>query len=157
MNGPINRIKTGQRLPNFSLPDLQNKPVSLASYRRRSNLVVVFSGDPVPESFVDLLDELAEGYPLLEEHEAEVLAVIPAPHEEAAASRDPFPVLIDAGGEIHRQAGAVNSMGEPAFTVAILDRYGEIYGLYVVNENTPPPALKGIIDWLAYIELQCDE
>jgi hypothetical protein len=52
--------------------------------------------------------------------------------------------LIDAGGEIHRQAGAVNSMGIPAFTIAILDRYGEIYGLYEVNQNTPPPSVQEI-------------
>jgi peroxiredoxin len=161
MSDSINRLKTGQRLANFSLPDLRNKPVSLTAYRRRSNLVVVFSGHPVPQAFTDLLDELAEDYHSLDEHEAEVLAVLPVPHAEAAVyragARDPFPVLIDAGGDVHRQAGAVSSLGEPAFTVAILDRYGEIYGLYWINENTPPPSIQDIKEWLAYIELQCDE
>jgi peroxiredoxin len=161
MIDPINRLKTGQRLPNFRLPDLRNNPVSLSSYRRRSNLVVAFSGQPVSMAFTDLLDALAEGYAALDEHEAEAIVVLPVPHTEAAAlragARDPFPVLIDAGGEIHRQTGAVNSMGEPAFTVAILERYGEVYGLYGVDENAPPPSLDGILEWLAYIELQCDE
>jgi peroxiredoxin len=161
MNDPVNRLKTGQRLPNFTLPDLRNNPVTLSSYRRRSNLVVLFSGQPVSKAFTRLLDELAEVYDDLDEHQAEVVAVTPAPQAEAAAlrsgRRDPFPLLVDAGGEVHRQSGAVNSMGEPAFTVAILDRYGEVYGLYVVNEKTPPPSIQGIIEWLEYIELQCDE
>jgi peroxiredoxin len=161
MNDPTNRLKTGQRLENFTLPDLRNNPVTLSSYRRRSNLVVLFSGRPVTLAFTDLLDELAETYDSFDEHQAEVLALMPVPQVEVAAHRagasDPFPVLIDAGGEVHRQSGAVNSLGEPAFTVAILDRYGEVYGLYVVNEKTPPPSVQGIIEWLEYIELQCDE
>jgi len=160
MNDPINRLTTGQQLKNFTLPDLRNNPVTLSSYRRRSNLVVLFSGEPVSEAFTSLLDELAAAYTALDEHEAEALAVLPVPQAEAAyraGAHDPFPVLTDPGGAVHRQCGAVNSMGEPAFTVAILDRYGEVYGMYVVNEKTPPPSIQSIIEWLEYIELQCDE
>jgi mycoredoxin-dependent peroxiredoxin len=161
MNDPTNRIETGQRLPNFTLPDLRKKPVSLSSYRRRSNLIVLFSGDPVPFAFTRLLDELAEGYDGLDEHEAEALAVLTVSHAEANSQRDwtkdPFPVLIDPGGDVHREAGALDEMGHPAFTIAILDRYGVIYASYEVNQDTPPPSVQEMLEWLAYIELQCDE
>jgi peroxiredoxin len=155
------RLHTGQQLQNFTLLDLHHNPVTLSSYRRRRNMVVVFSGQPVKRAFGELLDALAETYPSLGDHAAEALALMPVSHPEAvkhrAGAKDPFPVLVDAGGEVHRQSGAVDPAGEPAFMIAILDRYGEVYGLYELDENTPPPSIQGIIEWLEYIELQCDE
>jgi peroxiredoxin len=161
MMDAVDKLKNGQRLPNFYLSDLRGNTISLSSYRRRSNLIVLFSGEPVPLAFTDLLDELAEGYDGLDEHKAEALAVLTVPHAEANSQRDwtkdPFPVLIDPGGDVHREAGALDEMGRPAFTIAILDRYGVIYASYEVNQDTPPPSVQEMLEWLAYIELQCDE
>jgi peroxiredoxin len=161
MMDAIDKLATGQRLPNFHLSDLHGNTISLSSYRRRSNLVVLFSGEPVTFAFTNLLDKLAEEYDGLDEHEAQALAVLTVPHAEADSQRewtkDPFPVLIDPGNDVHREAGAVDETGHPAFTIAILDRYGVIYASYQVNNNTSPPSVQEMMEWLAYIELQCDE
>jgi hypothetical protein len=79
MIDPINRLKTGQRLPNFSLPDLRNKPVSLSSYRRRSNLVVLFSGEPVPFAFTICWMNWLKDMMGWTNMKAEALAVLPCP------------------------------------------------------------------------------
>ncbi|MEN4041525.1 MAG: redoxin domain-containing protein [Anaerolineaceae bacterium] len=149
----MSKLETGQLLPNFSLPDADGRLAALSAYRRRFNLVVIFSGQPVTPTFTPLLDELAAAQAHLLGRDAAVLAVTTV----TPPAGYPFKVLVDADGAVHRQCGAVDDAGKPAFTIAILDRYGEIYARYTELEKSPLPSIQAMIEWLEYIELQCDE
>ena len=154
-------IKVGRMFPNVILEDEEDCVVQVRDYRHRSNLVLVFSGAPVTAKFQRMLEAIAMRYPDFHYEDAEVLAVLAGSRRDLAklkAGQDyPFPVLIDAGAEAHREAGAIGADGRPQFTVAVLDRYSEVFALYRVDANTPRPGTQDLLDWLEYIELQCDE
>jgi peroxiredoxin len=161
MDLQINNLRTGQRMPNLQLIDEHDRPVKISDYRQRSNLILVFSGEPPGEAFFSLLDDLAGIGDEVGAENGKVLAVTcagPAQIQQWTHGRDlPVRYLADPNGEAHRQAGAVNRAGGPGFMAAVLDRYGEIFSLYQMNENTPPPSARALVEWLEYIELQCDE
>lgn len=161
MHVQTNEIKIGQMFPNVILQDEQGRQTQIAAYRHRCNLVVAFSGRPISAGFQKLLAEMTAQYPEIQAEGAEVLVIIAGAHADLAklkAGQDyPFPLLPDPQGAAHREAGAANTAGEPEFTVAVLDRYGEVYALYRVSEEAQPVGVKSLIEWLEYIELQCDE
>ncbi len=156
-----NRVRTGQMFPNLILQDEQGSQVQIQDYRQRSNLILVFSGEPIGAGFQQLLEGLSRRYPDIRFEKAEALAILDGTHMDLAklqAGQDyPFPLLLDPGGEAHREAGAVGAGGQPVFTVLVLDRYCEIYALFRMDGSTERPSAQALIEWLEYIELQCDE
>ncbi len=154
-------IKTGQMFPNVILQDEQGREVQIQDYRHHSNLVLIFSGKPLTKEFQQMLAAITKRYSEFKFEKSEVLAILDGTHTDLArlqAGQDyPFPLLLDPGGEAHREAGATAAGGQPAFTVVVLDRYCEIYAIYRVNQSSPRPAVQNLIDWLEYIGLQCDE
>jgi peroxiredoxin len=154
-------IKVGQMFPNLILEDERGRTVRIQSYRQRKNLVLVFSGEPITSKFQQMLEAITKRFSDFEFDKAKVLAILAGSRRDLAklkAGQDyPFQLLVDVGGEAHREAGAIDASGRPEFTVVVMDRYCEVYALYRVDANTPRPAVQSLIEWLEYIELQCDE
>ena len=107
--------RRGEPLPGFMLPAIDGSSVSLESYRGRTNLVVVFTGDQMDESPVAVL--LEELVVRREEFALEAAQVLVAVTSQAAAvpqrGRWTFPVLVDDGAHIHRNVGATDAAGRP--------------------------------------------
>jgi len=129
------------------------------SYRGRTNLVVVFTGDELGETPVTLLlEELATQAEELAFETTRVL--VAATSRSAAVSRRgrwPFPLLVDEGGHIHRSVGATDAAGRPAPAVFVTDRFREIYAAYLPGHGATLPSPTEILEWLVFINLQCPE
>jgi peroxiredoxin len=151
--------RRGELLPGFMLPAIDGSSVSLESYRGRVNLVVVFAGEALDEDPVTvLLEELASQPEELASEVAQVLVAVTS--RSAAVSkrgRWAFPVLLDAGGHIHRSRGATDAVGRPAPAVLVTDRFREIYAAYLPGQGSALPGAQEIFDWLVFINIQCPE
>jgi hypothetical protein len=130
----------------------------LESYRGRRNLVVIFAADMMGESPVAaLLQQLPSHTEELSPEAAHVLVIVTSPH--LAAERGPrgFSTLLDEGGHIHRAVGATDAAGRPAPAVFVTDRFREIFAAYLPGRGPGLPRAQEILEWLAFIDIQCPE
>jgi hypothetical protein len=130
-------------VPNFELPDLENRKVSLSSYKQQQPLVLVLCD----KSTFALLDDFARHYADYHKAGAEILAIIPT---YLSSGHFPFRVLIDTAGNV--TARLVNKT--PA--VLVLDSYGELYARL---EGPWPegPDHERILGSVMLIQTQCPE
>ncbi|MGH3669793.1 MAG: thioredoxin-dependent thiol peroxidase [Pseudonocardiaceae bacterium] len=106
------RLSPGEIAPEFTLPDAEGKPVSLADYRGQSVLVYFYPAASTPgctKQACDFRDNLAE----LGTAGFAVLGISPDPPAKLATFRDEqgltFPLLSD---EDHAVLGAYGAYGE---------------------------------------------
>jgi peroxiredoxin len=149
----------GKILPEFTLPDINDSPMSLENCRGRTNLVVVFAGDRMDEIPVTVLvEELAARMEELQGEAAHVLiAVTSRPPAVPEGGQLAFPVLVDSGAHIHRTVGAIDAVGRAAPAVFITDRFREIYAAYLPGNGAALPTVEEILGWLVFINIQCPE
>ena len=96
-------LRVGDAAPDFTLPDQDGKPVSLADLKSK-NVVLVFY--PADETMIctKQLCEFRDSWALAQEKDAVVFGVNPAGAERHASFRShhkfPFPLLVDGGQEV---------------------------------------------------------
>jgi len=149
----------GQRLPDFTLTSTLGRAIHLSDYRGHANLVLIFSDDN-PET-TQLMSDVAGHYAELKDEKTDVLAIVRAIPRQAVertyAAAVPYPVLIDVDGSIHRRFGAVDFHGSDSSAVYITDLFGEVSAVYRTQDGQPLPTVADILDWLAFINIQCPE
>lgn len=148
-------------LPDFLLSSSDGKQIRPSDYRGVSNLVLVFADRPDDEKCVLFLTGLAQHYHDFVQEDAQVLAVIRGPVQQAERVKRnyhfPYPVLADADDQACRAVGAVASNDQSALTVYIADRYNEVYSVYQTSDGDALPTLKEMLDRLRFIQIQCPE
>lgn len=149
----------GHRVPEFELPSSEGKQVRLSDYRGRSNLVVILTDERSETE--ELLTVLGSEYAEIQNEDAEVLAIMPVPYQEACRAREclnlPFPILSDENRHVHRQLGAVDSEDRDATAVYVTDRFGEVFGMYRTSDRQTLPSVADILSWLEFVNAQCPE
>ncbi|GAC1323443.1 MAG: thioredoxin-dependent thiol peroxidase [Mycobacteriales bacterium] len=103
------RLTPGGLAPDFTLPDADGRPVSLASYRGRRVIVYVYPAASTPgctTQACDFRDNLRE----LEQAGIDVIGISPDPPTALAGFRDEqrltFPLLSDPGRSVLRAYAA---------------------------------------------------
>jgi peroxiredoxin Q/BCP len=103
------RLKPGDKAPEFTLPGADGKPVSLSSYRGRQVVVYFYPAAGTPgctTQACDFRDNLAE----LDGSGFDVLGISPDPPAKLAAFRDAqrltFPLLSDVDKSVLAAYGA---------------------------------------------------
>lgn len=148
---------TGRLFPDATLPTSDGGTIALDTFRPKWDLVMVMLGATgVPPDVARLLDALAAARADVEAEDGKVLAMS-ASASPIADWRWPFPLLLDAGGRVHRQAGAVDAAGEPAAALFTTDHYREVYGAMRPGEETWPSSAHDVIEWLVFANIQCPE
>jgi peroxiredoxin len=145
------KLQRGAMLSAVYLPEASGQPIGIGDYRRRRSLVLFRIHAAGCGDCEARLRELAAAYHDLAAEKAEVLAIVPGSREEAALLKErlglPFPVLADTDGWLAESGAAL----------AVADRFGEIYTAAHAGEGHELPALAAILEWLAFINLQCPE
>ena len=141
--------------PAFSLPGSQGRRVSVAEFRQKQNLVLVFfaPGDPVEE----LLRGLAAKPQRLLAHDITVLGVAPVPADALSPLAEqlgtPFVLLADEGLRVTERFTAVDG-DRPRAAVVVLDRFGAVQERWVAPGL---PTVQQVLDAVELIELRCPE
>jgi peroxiredoxin len=135
------------------------RTIHLSDYRGRANLLLILS-DEQPET-TKLISDAATRYGEVKNEDAEVLAIMHISREQAAEMKGrlnlPYPVLIDEDGRMHREMGAIDSLGHDAAAVYITDRFGEVFGVYRKSEGQAVPGIADVLSWLEFVNAQCPE
>jgi peroxiredoxin len=131
------------QIPNFELPDLQNRTVSLWSYKQQQPLVLVLCG----EENLALLDDFAHRYHDYHLAGAEVLAIA---RRRPPSGHFPFRVLVDTEGQV------IPYLVNRTPAALVLDSYGE---LHTRLEGPWPEGLdhERILGPVTLIQTQCPE
>lgn len=160
MTGAQKHPEPREFLPEFTLPTSEGSPARVSDLRGRRNLVLVFAGEPANDAWLALASALAQREKDLSREEAEVLLILEADVSEAAGFKArenlPFCVLADADGRCHAQFGVgAGAMSPPV--LYLTDRFGEIFSVQPAAQALPLPAVREILEWLAFINSQCPE
>ncbi len=146
---------SGHHLHSFTLPDAEGRPVQLWQYLQRSNVLLFFHHGVGCAACAATLRELAAHMDAYHQQETVALAIGPdqlAENQQLAAQLGhPFPLLSDPAGSIIAQQG----LDTPALVIA--DRWGEIWKAWVGGTDHQLPSAKDILQWLVFIESQCEE
>jgi peroxiredoxin len=141
------KVEVGQLAPDFTLPAVGGKTVSLSDYRGRKNVVISF----VPAAFTPVCSGQWPGYHLAEKEfakrEAVVLGVttdnLPSLHAwtQALTGGVWFPVLSDfwPHGKAAKTYGVLRGDGTAERALFVIDKDGVIQWIDVHDINQRPP------------------
>jgi peroxiredoxin len=109
-------LTTGERVPEFTLPDAYGKEVSLKRLLAEGPVVVAFyRGDWCPFCNIEL-HALQEALPAMKELGATLIAISPEKPDHGIVATEKnsltFPVLSDFGNMVARQFGIVFQIGD---------------------------------------------
>ncbi len=152
----LSPVKPGDRLPPIRLLGTEGRPLSLAAFRQRRNLVIVLLGGQLSPREEAFLRALVQEEPAIRGETAELLLVTTAPPEgaQALSHRLGRPLWTDPKAALHR-ALLGGETPDTGLGVLVVDRYGEIYAVHRPGDG--PPRVEEILEWLRFIELQCPE
>jgi peroxiredoxin len=162
-DAPANRTVTSDKMP-LTFIDLDGKKVDLASYRGKSNVVLVvtkgmpqYPGGVFCPGCLAQMNTLVANLNDFKKREAEVLVVFPGPSEKAnefltsAKARDgekpsPIPLLLDKDFQAVDILGIRGDLAKPA--TYILDRKGNVVYAFVGAGTTDRPSVKALLGQL---------
>ncbi|NTV64902.1 MAG: redoxin domain-containing protein [Oscillochloris sp.] len=147
------RLSVGNVVPNFTLKDLNDEPISRGAYRVLRHLVLVLLPN-ISAATQTYIEELRDSYATIHAAEGEVLVLIGEPVAQAAevyAELDtPFHILIDS-----EKAVSAKFLPEGAgYGIFILDRYGALHAQWVLSAPPFPP-VEDVVEWIEAIDNQC--
>ncbi len=155
------KVQLHRILPDFVLPSLQGKQVSVKNYKQRANLVVVYLDLNSCPDCADYLQSFADNYSVYEGLETQILVVTPIPIAELQSRLGskglPFPVLSDESGEMRKSYMQTSPVENPVGAVFVADRYGELRAMMFGRSTADLPNQQSIMDWLSLIETECPE
>ena len=142
----VPKLQVGDKAPEFTLPAVSGKTVSLAQYRGKKNVVISF----VPAAWTPVCSEQWPGYniakPIFDQYDAQLIGVtvdnIPTlyawTHQMGGLW---FPVLSDfwPHGAVADQFGILRSDGTSERALFIIDKKGIIRYIDVHDINKRPP------------------
>lgn len=139
------KVRKGDRAPDFTLPSISGREVSLSDYRDKNNVVLSF----VPAAWTPVCSEQWPGYNLgreeIEKRDAVILGIsvdnVPTLHAWAEAmGKCWFPILSDfyPHGEVASRYGVLRSEGFTERALFIIDKQGIVRHAEVVDINKVP-------------------
>ena len=109
-------LKVGNKLPDFSLQDMDGQAVSSTAFQNHSCLFLFFRGNWCPLCMAQI-QEVADAYKQLAALGIEVILVSPQPHEQTAKLAKkfdvPFRFLVDENLKVARKLDILASGGTP--------------------------------------------
>ena len=149
------KVKVGDLAPDFVLPAISGKNVSLGQYRGKKNVVISF----VPAAWTPVCSDQWPGYNIVEnlfaQNDAILLGITvdnaPTLHAWTQQMGDLwFPVLSDfwPHGEVAARYGVLRSDGVSERALFIIDKTGIIRSILVSDINKRPD-----LEWFA-VELE---
>ena len=147
-------ITVKSMIPVFELMSADGTTVNIWDYKGRKHMVLIFLPDECPIC-TEFLGSIANAYHQYEEDDAVVLPIVVGSRKQAVKLRDelnpPYPILFDEHGMVaERYTDRL-----PAVFVA--DKFGELYGEWIVGRGATLPSQKEILDVLDLINLECPE
>ncbi len=145
------KVKVGEPAPDFTLPSVSGKPVTLSQYRGKKNVVISF----VPAAWTPVCSDQWPGYnivkSLFDEKEAVLLGItvdnIPTLYAWTKQMGQLwFPVLSDfwPHGAVAQRYGVLRSDGVSERALFVIDKQGIISAIHVSNINVRPD-----LEWCA--------
>ncbi|WP_319777287.1 peroxiredoxin [Maridesulfovibrio sp.] len=147
---PVNsvlKVKVGDKAPDFTLPSISGKKVSLSEYRGKKNVIISF----VPAAFTPICSDQWPGYniarELFEKHDAIILGIttdnIPSLHAWTSQMGDGgvwFPVLSDfyPHGATAAAFGILRPEGISERAILVIDKEGVLRYIDIHNINKRP-------------------
>ncbi len=140
------KVKAGEPAPDFTLPSVAGKKITLSDYRGKKNVVISF----VPAAWTPVCSDQWPGYNLaknlFEENDAILLGItvdnLPTLHAWTQKMGAPlwFPVLSDfwPHGAVADMYGVLRSDGVSERALFVIDKQGIIRSLYVSDINVRP-------------------
>lgn len=140
------KVKEGDAAPDFTLPSIAGKKVTLSQYKGKKNVVLSF----VPAAWTPVCSDQWPGYvftkKLFEDQDAVVLGItvdnVPTLHAWTRQMGDLwFPVLSDfwPHGAVADRYGVLRSDGTTERALLIIDKKGVIRNILVEDINVRPP------------------
>ena len=140
------KVKVGDRAPEFTLPSIAGRKVSLSQYRGRKNVVLSF----VPAAFTPVCSQQWPGYnislDMFRKHDAVLLGIttdnIPSIHAWTTAMGGlDFQTLSDfwPHGKVASAYGILRSNGVTERALFVIDKQGVIRHINVQDINRRPP------------------
>jgi hypothetical protein len=143
--------------PSLTLRAATGEQVSVADYRGRASLVLIFSQDPASRAARDLVETCNAGRREIERLGGELFIVTPSAGQTATGDTARH-TLIDPGGELYRRcAGLLEFDVSGKLLVYILDEYGVPYAAWAGDAPDSPTLCYDIQRWLLYVSIQCPE
>lgn len=138
-------LRVGDSAPDFTLPSLSGKKISLAAYRGKKNVVISF----VPAAWTPVCSQQWPGYNIAQEifdtHDAVLLGItvdnIPTLHAWTnEMGKLWFPVLSDfwPHGSVALRYGVLRSDGTAERATFVIDKKGIVRHIDVHDINTMP-------------------
>lgn len=124
--------RVGDMLPDFTVRTVAGRTIHRRDFKGRRHLIVCFADPRAADGGAGLLAALAGAYEAYRAERADLLLVVDGAPPPAALAA-PFPVIVDADGDLRGRFGA------PSAALVIADRYGQI----MVREDRPEPAADG--------------
>jgi peroxiredoxin Q/BCP len=136
-------LGVGDRAPEFELADQTGKPVALARFRGRSNVVLYFYPKDDTAGCTKESCSFRDNFEAFRDAGAEVIGVSsdsPGSHEKFAAKYSlPFTLLSDPGGRVRKAFGVAPTLGLiPGRVTYVIDKQGVIR--HVFNSQFNPTA-----------------
>ena len=150
----VSKLKVGDKAPNFTLPVVDGKTVTLSHYRGKSNVVISF----VPAAFTPVCSKQWPGYnislELFKKYDAELLGIttdnVPSQHAWIKLMGGiQFKALSDfwPHGKVASSYGVLRSNGVCERAIVVIDKKGIIRFIKVYDINKRP-ALDDIVNAL---------
>jgi peroxiredoxin len=153
----LERVKVGEPAPDFTLEDSEGKNVSLADYRGKKSVVLIFYRGHWWPYCVAQLGELQGLLNKQEREKSQVLAISIDGHEESKKLRQKleaarnggqtFPLLQDADHRVIDRYGLLNPDGKgwPHPTTYVIDKQGVVRWKLTETNYTVRPSNKQIL------------
>lgn len=135
-----NKVKAGDKAPDFKLPSQEGKVIQLKNFRGKKNIVLYFyPKDNTPGCTAEACS-FRDSYEVFKEAGAEVIGVSSdskESHDQFAARHHlPFILLSDQGGKVRKLYGVSSTFGLiPGRVTYIIDKKGMVKHVFSSQFN----------------------
>jgi len=155
----LNQI--GKRLPNWRLQDRSLRQINPSDFRNRKNLIVVLASGYTAPDLSRLWQDFALEKDQFEFQSTQIIFILPGSADELKhlpiPEDFPFWVVSDESNEIFGSGEEWIDSSPAQLTILVADRFGEIFQVFQCSKMENCPTVNELLDWVAYIELECPE